>query len=197
MTTGTVPGDHASVYHGYYEAGVWYQSDGTPMVGSPPYSITDFTLVYDGSTEGARIPNSIQKIGDRIVIACPTFTGSGSTGDYRIHDWDGVAWSTDNLATNVGMANVAFGEGGLSIDPSDLDHAAASIKVSGTWRMHDCVRADASSPWVNTQITFTGDEDRYPWFIIDHTPALEYVWQKGVFVTEDNFTVGVWGYGSG
>ncbi len=197
MTNGTVPTDNASVYHGYYESGVWHQSDGTALVGSPPYAITDFTLAYNGATasEGARIPNSIQKVGSRIAIACPTFTGTGTTGDYRIHDWDGSAWSTVNLGTNVGMANIDFGEGGLALDPADLDHAAASIKVGGTWRMHDCRRVDASSPWLNTQITTTGDEDRYPWFIIDHTDPLQFIWQKGTFTTEDDFDTAVWGYG--
>lgn len=195
VTSGSAFSDHASVYHGYLEGGVWHQSDGTVM-GSGPFAITDFTLVYDGSSEGARIPNSIQKIGSRIVIACPTFTGTGSTGDYRIHDWDGSAWTTSNLATDVGMAAVAFGEGGLAIDPSDLDHAAASIKVGGTWRMHDCRRASAGAAWVNRQITFSGDEDRYPWFVIDHQPGLQYIWQKGTFTTEDIFDVGVWGYGT-
>lgn len=193
ITSGSVPLDHASVYHAYFEGGAWYGTDGTALGGSPPYSITDFTLVYDGSTEGARIPNSIQKLGSRIAIACPTFTGTGTTGDYRIHDWNGSAWSTTNLATNVGMAAVAFGEGGLSLDPADLDHAAASIKVSGTWRMHDCHRS--GGVWTNRQITFAGDEDRYPWFVIDHAAGLEFIWQKGTFTTEDIFDVGVWGYG--
>lgn len=192
ITSGSLPSEFGSVYHGYLEGGAWHMSDGTAL-GSPPFAITDFTLAYDGSSEGARIPNSIQKVGDRIAIACPTFTGTGTTGDYRIHDWDGATWSTVNLATNVGMANVAFGEGGLSLDPSDLDHAAASIKVSGTWRMHDCHRV--GGVWQNTQITFSGDEDRYPWFVIDHTPALQFIWQKGVFITEDDFDTAVWGYG--
>jgi hypothetical protein len=200
ITDGSYAEDFASVYHGYLEGGVWHGSDGTPLAGSAPYDITDFTLAYDGSTSGARIPNSIQSDGTRVAVAFPVFTGApsghiGTNGNYIVADWDGSTWTSHTLATAVGMTTFDFSEGGLALDPADLDHAAASIRVSGTWRMHDCVRADADAAWVNTQVTSSGDEDRYPWFVDGHQSPLLYIWQKGTFTSQSVFDVGVWGYG--
>jgi len=199
VTDGSYASDNASLYHAYYEAGDWHTTDGSVIAGSPPFDITDFTLVYDGSSDGARIPNSIAMLGTDIAITFPTMTGSafggviGTDGDYKYARWDGAAWTVTDVATAVGMTAVDFTEGGLAIDPADLNHLAASIRESGTWRMHDCVSADDGATWTNTQITSTGAEDRYPWFVIGHPDGL-YIWQKGTFTSQTDFDVGVWGY---
>lgn len=202
LCAGSYAEDFASIYHFYYDGG-WFASDGTSM-GSPPFTTGDMTLVYDGSTSGARIPNSIYRVGSDIAITFPVYTGTpsghiGTDGDYVYARWDGSAWTSHIIAASIGMTDLDFSEGGIVIDPSDLDTVVLSKRGAGgtgTWRIWEYRTTDDGASWSSVQVTSSGDEDRYPWFIIDHTPALRYIWQKGTFTTEDDFDVGVWGAGT-
>lgn len=199
LTDGTRADEFASLYHFYYD-GAYRKSDGTSM-GSPPFDPSDMTLVYDGSSEGVRIPNSIQKVGSEIAIAFPVYTGGpagagdiGTDGDYKVARWNGSSWSLETLATAVGMVTVHFSDGGVSLDPSNLDRAAAGIRVGGVYQMHLCTRN--AGVWSCSTLTSGTDDNIYPWWVIDHQPGLEFIWQRGTFVTEDDFTAAVWGYGT-
>lgn len=120
ITTEEHPRHHNnSIYHGYYEAGNLYRSDGT-LVGpisrtaTSPYKPTDFTIVYDGdvSTRADVAWTSDIKLnpqGQPYIVFSVTKdpitrgeTRNTSLGgfDHRYHyaTWDGTSWQEQEIA---------------------------------------------------------------------------------------------------
>lgn len=120
ITTEEHPRHHNnSIYHGYYEAGNLYRSDGT-LVGpisrttTSPYKPTDFTRVYDGdvSTRADVAWTSDIKLnaqGQPYIVFSVTKdpitrgeTRNTSLGgfDHRYHYaiWDGTSWQEQEIA---------------------------------------------------------------------------------------------------
>lgn len=204
ITDGSYAEDFASMYHFYYEGGDYFATDGTQLAGSPPFDVTDFTLIYDGSTSGARFPNSIVNDGSEIAVVFMAQTGTptnhvGEDGDYIYCRWDGASWSAETIVADVGATDLEFTEGGVVVDPADIDRVILSKRGAGgtgTWHLWEYVTADGGASWTPTQLTSTGDEDRYPWFVDGYQSGLEFIWQKGEFIDSLNFDAAVWGYGA-
>jgi hypothetical protein len=147
-----------SIRHFYYEAGAFYESDGTAL-GSPPYStLTDLTTVYDGTTSRAWIHDI--KIGSdghpRVVFA--VFV---STSDHRYYygRWTGSAWATAQICTAGGFLYAAepYYSGGVCIDGDDANIVYASRGVGGgRWAMYKYVTADGGSTFTETDMGFDG-----------------------------------------
>jgi hypothetical protein len=199
FTNGSYAPDFADVYHCYYEAGNYHDSAGATI--SEPLNETNMTQIYDGSAGGARFPNDVFGDGTNVAISFPIQTGTPGAviavdGDYIQARREGAAaWVNKTVASNVGMTTVDFTEGGISIDPKDWNRVAASVRVSGTWRMHLYTTTNSGTSWTATQITSSGSEDRYPWWVRDYVSGLLFVWQKGTFTSETSFNVAVHGYG--
>jgi hypothetical protein len=203
FTDGSYAEDGASVYHLYYEGGDWFASDGTD-IGDPPFNLADdATLAYDGSVgAGARSPQSVAKVGDDIVITYPIQTGTptnhvGEDSDYGYSRWNGATWTGRVVETSVGPPSFDFPEGGVAVDPADLDRVAASVEVGGVWRMFLYTTDDDGATWSATQLTEDGDDDVFPRWVSDHDATVEFIWSKGGFVTENDFSFGIEGYGAG
>lgn len=203
FSTGSYAEDYASIYHAYYEGGAYYDSTGAAI--TEPFSTAEMTLVYDGSSAGARFPASLETDGaGNLAAVFPVQTGTptvnhvGTDGDYVYARWNGSAWSTHTIAASVGMTDFSFTEGGLVVDPSNIDRVILSKRGAGgtgTWRLYDYRTTDAGATWSSTQLTSSGAEDRYPWFVVGHQPELEFVWLKGTFVDQSDYNDAIEGWG--
>jgi hypothetical protein len=207
FTDGSYAEDFASLYHVYYEAGDYFTSDGVSVAGSAPYTITDFTLVYDGSTAGVRAPADILNDGTDIAIVFPVQTGtpSGHIGEDEDYLYCRAAvgsatWSNENVALDVGALTFEFTEGSLAIDTADIDHLIVSRRASSSiglpFHLYDYLTTDDGATWAESNVSVSGDADMYPWFVRGYQPELEYVWLKGTFVTQSNFDTGIQGFGT-
>jgi hypothetical protein len=195
---GSYAEDHASLYHMYYLPGHYYKSDGTEIT-SEPFLVSEMTKVYDGATAGVRNPATIVRIGSEVAIGFSVQTGTpsghiGTDGDYKYARWNGSAWSVHSIATAVGMTTFDYTEGGLSIDPGDLDVLLASIRVAGTWTMHRCVTPDSGATWTNTAIDSGAGDAIYPGWVLDHDDGLLAMWLQGSFTDDNVWDAAIMGY---
>jgi hypothetical protein len=204
VTDGSYAEQYADLLHFYLEGGVFRRTDGSAMAGSPPFPASEMTLVYDGALAGARGPGGLAKVGDE--IACTTFVQTGTpTGhigedqDYLQARWDGSAWAVHTVAAAVGAVTFNYTEGGIAQDPVDLDHVVLSRRgipdAGSPWRIWDGRTEDDGATWDLTQLTSAGDSDMYPVFPRDAAPAVQFVWQKGLFVDDDEWNTGIEAYG--
>jgi hypothetical protein len=196
FTDGSYAEDYASAYHMYRTPGHYYKSDGTEITGEP-FAPSELTKIYDGSTAGVRYPASLARDPSGSIVAClPVQTGTpsghiGEDEDYIYARWNGSSWSTHTIATDVGATSFEFTEGSLAVDPSDLDRVLLSKRVAGSWRMHLYTTTDAGSSWSSTALTDSGGDDIYPGFVEGHVSALQGLWLKGTFTTEDDWAAAI------
>lgn len=201
---GDNPANKTSIYHMYYEGGDWFESDGTQIMASMPFALTDMTKVYDGSTTKAWLYD-IALAGTDPVIAYVTFPGNdGSSHFYRRAHWTGSAWVNHDVidgggtfVTDLGVdAGQVYYSGGVCLDHSDPDVVYASVEVgSGRWDIYRMVTTDDGATWTSTALTDSGKNVR-PVSVIDHSDALQVVWMRGTYESYFDYSTGTWGAGT-
>lgn len=190
ITDGSFEVDDASVYHFYYEGGDYFQSDGTLIVASLPLGPSDVTQIYSGSTAGARYVSDLAIDGTDIAVTFPVFVPS-DTG-YRYARWNGSNWTAHSVVS-AGQTGDPWIEGGVVIDPANIDRLLLSRYVSGQWQMFDYLTPDAGSTWGDVQITRTADASFYPSFVRDGAPGLRAMWMYGTAVAYTDWDAAVIG----
>lgn len=199
--------DFSSLYHFYYEGGSYFTSDGSIIAGSPPFDVSDFTLVYDGSSAGVRAPASIVNDGSEIAIAWPVQTGTPSAHIGEDEDYlyaraavGSAAWDVNTIVTDVGALTFEFTEGGLAIDPRNINRVILSKRatsdVGEPFYLWDYRTADGGATWPSQrQLVDSGDPTMYPMFVRDYRPELEFVYLQGTFTDQNDYDTGIQGYG--
>lgn len=206
FSDGSYCSDKASVWHCWYNGTNFKNSAGTNLAGSAPFAFSAMTKVYDGATNGARVPASIVNDGSEIAVVFPVNTGT--CGTYKGDDEDylycratvgSATWSNKTIASAVGGLTLDFTEGSLVIDPADINHVILSKRATSSlsypFHLYDYLTADGGTTWTITAVSVSGDPDMYPWYVIGYQPELEYVWLKGTFTTSQVFNTGIQGYG--
>lgn len=151
-----------SIYHGYYEGGNLYQSDGTLVgaIGSGPYTPSQFTKVYDGATDHAWIHDiKIDGSGNPVLVYAifPTTTDHR----YRYAKWNGSAWSDNQICTagTYLYSGQPHYSGGVYINPDDVNTVYASRDTGdGVHQIWRCVTADGGANWTLTKLTSGSDK---------------------------------------
>lgn len=148
------------LYHGYMQAGEFFQSDGTSL-GAAPILASTFTKIQDGTT--ARNWCWDFKLIDGFLVG--VFASLQSDTKHRLHrcTWElGVSssWTVETVVNNAGpylyAAHPSY-SGGICIDPNDKDILYASILTDGVFQIYRMTR-DATGYWEAFQIT---DESEY------------------------------------
>jgi hypothetical protein len=194
------PADGAtSLYHFYYTGGSYYKSDGTLITSSPPLTVADLTLVYDGSTERCWVWDIAYNVSGNPVIAFPTFP-STSAHRYRRARWTGSAWDIKTIIDNAGGGINGGGEpyysGGMALDPDNPDVVWASVGVGGgRWDIYRCGTSDGGATWTTEALTSSGKNVR-PTAVQNHAPNLQVVWMVGTYSSYTSYNVGTWGAGA-
>lgn len=125
-----------SVYHLYYEAGVYMKSDGTP-IGEPPFAPSAGTLLWRGDDE----PGwgwDIYVGADRIPrVAYASYTRDLQRSTYHVAHWDGSTWQED---VSISSGGVLYGgalphTGGITFDRIDPTITYASLEHNGFWQL--------------------------------------------------------------
>lgn len=188
-TDGSLEADHASVYHFYIEGGNRYKSNGTLISASLPLAPADLTKIYDGATNGARFVNGLARVGSGIAVTFPVFVTSDE--GYRYARWNG-AWGT-NSVVNAGHTGDAFVEGGVVVDPADLNTLLLSRYIGGQWQIFEYATLNAGTSWVSKQLTSGTDASVYPSFIRNHAGGLTRLWLYGTATSYTSFSLAVYG----
>jgi hypothetical protein len=193
-TTGHPAEVICSIYHGYYEAGNWYASDGT-LVGADadmPFAPSDFTLVYDGTTTNSwNYDIAIDGSGNPVILF-GTFPDLDTDHRYYYGHWTGAAWDVNQIC-EAGGPMVATGDsryysGGCGLDHSNPNIVYVSREVAGVFRIYKETTADGGASWTETAIT-DGTEHCYrPWVIEGHNGTMQLAYMRGQYIGYTDYT---------
>lgn len=152
-----------SVYHMYYEKGVFYQTDGRLITKMDQLPILRESVdkVYDGKQNRVRSWIADVALGDdgKPVVCYTTFP---EDMDHRYHyaSWDGDRWIDAEICKAGGwMPRVAPGEavrephysGGLVIDHSDVSNVYLSREIGGYFELEHWKKE--ATGWHTTPLT--------------------------------------------
>jgi len=180
-----------SLYHGYYEGGNWYQSDGTLVggVGDLPFAPSAFTLVYDGTTTPCWVSDIVIDGSGNPVIAYENFP---STTDhrYRYAKWNGSAWSDNEIVAEGTYlyAAEAYYSGGISIDPADVNTVYLSREPGDAdWEIWRYVTSDGGATWEGTKLTTESGRALRPYVVRNHGGDKKVAYFAGTYMTFTNY----------
>jgi hypothetical protein len=163
------PGSPCNIYHCYYEGGAFYTSAGISM-GSPPYTTSQPTVVYDSTSSGLPAWNwDIVIDGSNNPVAC--FSVFQTATDHRYHQarWSGSAWVDHEICAAgrdiypIADRSEIYYSGGVITDPDDVNTVYCSRQVdgngnidtsNGVFQLFKYVSADNGATWTGTQLTF-------------------------------------------
>ena len=143
-----------SIWHGYFEGGLFYKSDGT-LIGAAPIAVTSLTKVFDGTAANCWTWD-LKAFGSEIVAAFSSFP-TDDTHRYHRGVLSGGAWTVETVVNDAGYSiygPTPVGQphysGGIAIASKDV--MFASFPVSGVHHLHRVVR-DGGGTWAATQLT--------------------------------------------
>ena len=174
-----------SVYHFYYQDGSYYQTDGTVISASLPFTpATHLTKVYDGATVRAWIWDiQIDGSGHPVIL----YSRFPTTSDHRYHRarWNGSAWEHSEICAAGGYLYLAeaYYSGGMCLDPEDVNVVYASREISGVHQIYRYETADGVT-WTGSELINSANRKFRP-FVPAGARALLYV--EGVYTTYTNF----------
>lgn len=181
------------LYHMYYEGGVFYKTNGTPITSSTPYSpVSDMTQVMDGRTPNYSLhPYSILLGADGYPRVVFRVRVAASDVRYYWGRWTGSAWSTQELCT--GGQEVGSGDGsaaGVTFDRAGKGNVVYASRKVGTynelWRY---TTLDNGVSWTSAALTASSSANQTrPMGVVDAAPDLRVMWSD---------TANAQGYGSG
>ena len=193
MTEGHPNSLKTSIYHGYYQAGNLYKSDGT-LVGamdSGPYNPTSFTRIYDGSTNRAwNWDIAIDGSGNPVVTYA--VVENTAAHSYRYAKWNGSTWVDNALVANAGTyidgVTEPYYSGGCAIDPQDVNIVYCSIQTgAGNWNVWKYVTADGGANWTSTQVSYGVNKEIRPHVVSGHDGTQNLLFCKGAYASYTSF----------
>jgi hypothetical protein len=157
-----------SIYHFYYDAGTWKKSDGT-SIGTPPFTLSQFTKVYNDPVGNKAWPWDVQFINGKLRAVYAQFpTNTYADHRYRYASLSGGVWTDNEICTaGTGIYPSAGGEnfysGGICLDPDDATKFYCSRQLSGqTHQLFRGVTTDGGLTATLTQLTFAGEKKFRP-----------------------------------
>lgn len=179
VSDGTAEVDDADLYHFYYQGGDWFDSAGTD-IGDPPFTTSEATLVYDGSSEGVRLPFDLAYLDGQPVTVISTWSGDDFT--YRYARWTGSSWLGSVITTSGGT--LASYEGGMALLSSAPSFVYLSRVTGGTGHLFRYRTLDGGATWSSEQITTDGGDHIYPVSPRGAASDLRVIWLEGTYVAD-------------
>lgn len=194
------PVDHG-IYHFYYSGGNYYKSDGTQIVASTPFALTDLTQVYDGSSiKGWIWDIAIDGTGKPIIVFA-TFPTEWTDHRYNYARWTGAAWSVNEITAAGGTIYPVAGQedqysGGVVLDHTDPQIVYLSKVVSGKFEVYKYTTANGGASFSSTAITSGSTvKNVRPVAVRDHASDLKLLWLAGTYNSYTNFNMAILGSG--
>lgn len=179
------------LYHFYYDAGTWKQSDGSTIT-SPPFNTSELTEV-DDSTGGSAIwplDSMLDSGGAPIVL----YEVNGTPCSIRYGRWDGLAWDTTEIV-QVESFSGGFAGGGC-LDRGDANAVYVSDQTSGQFEIVKYLTADSGATFSAQSITAASSQENfYPVPVHNRASDLRVLWLNGTFASYSDFQLGVRGTG--
>ena len=177
------------------DAGTWHKSDGT-SAGSLPLDNTDWTEVYDGTTNAAHTAAiAIEPHTGYPIVAFKVFQSDGTTDiRYRWGRWSGSAWSTAEVCTDGEW--VSYQPGDVCLDTGRPNVVYASRQVAGVMQMWRYVTLD-NATFTGEQLTSGVTDAVFPCSPDNRAPALPVLWAVGSWTDADTYAQGMSGYVAG
>lgn len=186
----------ASVYHFRFDGTDLFQSDGTLIGSTFPYTADSGTLVKS-SAEGSARPDGWGYAAGKPY--CLILVESGSvTTIARVAAWSGSAWVVYNVtgADSGGFVGGNPFVGSGSIAKGDPFTVYFPQKVGGHFEMFRYRSSDGGATWTSAQLTSGSVVDHaMPDTPIDESPGLRAVWGAGTYTSDSNFDFTVMGFG--
>lgn len=190
-------GGGASIWHVYYEAGAWHQSDGTTK--TLPINSSKATLVADGSAGNLSFLDIAIGTDGNPVIAFADIDDVDHHAYYWTR-WDGVTWSVPSTivadaGAGIDTATKTYSPH-LALDGDNPTVAYVSREVGGQDEMYRTTTADGSS-WTPVALTSgSSAKNIRPMSWQDHPDTLAAVWIVGTYTGFTTWSTGIWGAGS-
>lgn len=187
-----------SIYHGYYQGGNLFKSDGT-LVGALAtglYAPSAFTKIYDGATVRGWVWDIAINGSGRPVVVYDTIqpTAVGTDHRYRYAVWTGSAWVDNQVCTAgtfIGVAPVqaeTYYGGGITIDPLDTRVVYASRDTGdGTHQLWQGLTHNSGANWTLTQLTSGGAKRLRPYVVRGAVDQLNLAYFTGRYATYTDY----------
>lgn len=182
-----------SLYHMYYEAGKFYQSNGEfiALTTQLPIKPNVVRKVYDATKDSIRCwISDIALTADKKPVL--VYTRYPKETDHRYHyaQWDGNHWQDEELtAAGPSMCVVPEGvkntepfySGGISLDHSNPANVYLALKKDKTFEIERWHLRDKK--WLITPITTNSDENNYRPVVAANGPAKKtfLLWMTGQY----------------
>jgi len=183
----------SSVYHMYYEKGLFHQTNADTIDGfnSMPIGIDKVNKVYDvtvNQTKSWIWDIAVDENGDPVV----TYTQYPHETDHRFHyaRWDGTKWQDEELCAGGGYitrlrpgARLREGHysGGIVLDHQNTDIVYLAREVNGKFEIQRWRRDQGK--WVVDNITTHSNEDNIRPYVVKCSPpgTSTVLWMRGIY----------------
>lgn len=196
-------GSDVSVFHMYYEAGIFHQTNGDTIAGMDqlPIAIASVDKVYDASKSNVRgwIWDIAMQQGNPVI----TYARFPTEDDhiYQYAYWDGVQW-VDEEVVNSGswMASLRQGDvvkeahysGGIVLDHQDPTHIYLSREFEGKFEIeHRKLLQDGQ--WSTSMITEHSAVNNVRPYVVKNVPGQQSIllWMTGIYRHYTEYETGI------
>lgn len=179
----------ASLYHIYYEAGDWHDSDGTVL--TLPATTATATLVKASSTGQTINCGGVTYDDDGNPVALLLIERATSTDVHQAR-WNGSSWVETTILDNLTLIddNAYYPAAMLAHNP---DVVFCAIETGSFFEMHRLVSTDAGATWTTEQRTTGSAADHaQPIAVVNPDPSLVMAWLYGDGGTGPSYADGDW-----
>lgn len=189
-----------SVYHFYYEKGMFYQTNGQPIrsVEQLPIAHSDVNKVYDGTISKVRgwiSDISLNEKKQPVIV----YTRYPQDTDHRYHyvSWNGKKWQDEEICKAGGwMPTLKHGEknrepyysGGISLDHESPSNVYLSREINGVFELEHWKKAKRK--WAFSKITSHSESNNVRPFVVSrYTGKVPIVlWMFGLYNHYTNYS---------
>lgn len=195
-----------SIYHGYMTIAsdgtrAYYKSDGTSLgadIDLPFDVTTDFTQVYDGTTNEAWIWD-LKYINGQPVVAFAVFNGGTTTHEYYRGTFNGSTWTTEKICDGgtTGTADYlyateAYYSGGVCLDPNDENIVYVSREYSATdFRTEKWTKSGGTWSKTSDLSGNTSSINARP-VAVNHNGTTYVLYWRGTYTSYTSYATDVW-----
>ncbi len=185
-------GPDVSVYHMYYDKGVFYQTDGVRVATKDelPIPIKSVQKIYDAAETNIRgwiWDLALNDLGNPVV----TYARYPTENDHRYHYafWDGSHWNDEEVCRAGGwmpslrqgdLVREAHYSGGIVLNPKNTRSIYYAKQVDGHFEIFHQVLNDDGT-WTSSMLTRGSDQGNVRPYVVSQSPAKHPIllWMSG------------------
>lgn len=176
----------AAVYHFLFQNDTLYQTDGTVLGTSFPYTANQGTLVQDTSLGSAHCDGWAYQADLKPASLIMINTGSDTLA--RVARWTGSAWQVNSVIAQGGFigSNPFVASGAMSKASPNV--VWLPVKVGSFFELRRYNSANDGASWLMNSVTSGSTADNaMPDTPLDAAPGFEVIWGNGTYTSDSNF----------